>query len=108
MAFPLISGRYPQPSSTVSTRGFGGLAIAGQNTRNGSELSHNRAASKNGNHSASHITTVRPDRLVLRLHLRAHKARPAAHRYTENKQREVCPCPYFPTEICLRSSGPQL
>src|SRR5207245_7209507 len=32
MAFPLVSARYPHPSSTVSTIGFGRFAIARQNT----------------------------------------------------------------------------
>src|SRR6266403_1126517 len=33
MALPLVSARYPQPSSTVNTIGFGFLFIARQNTR---------------------------------------------------------------------------
>src|SRR5438093_3037613 len=32
MAFPLVSARYPHPSSTVNTIGFGRFAIARQNT----------------------------------------------------------------------------
>jgi hypothetical protein len=39
MAFPLVSARYPHPSSTVSTIGFGRFAIARQNTRNRLSLS---------------------------------------------------------------------
>src|SRR6266513_1312644 len=32
IAFPFVSARYPHPSSTVSTIGFGRFAIARQNT----------------------------------------------------------------------------
>src|SRR6267143_172012 len=39
IAFPFVSARYPHPSSTVNTIGFGRFVIARQNTRNHLPLS---------------------------------------------------------------------
>ena len=40
IAFPSVSARYPHPSSTVNTIGFGRFVIAQKNTRPSRDLSH--------------------------------------------------------------------